>query len=258
MFFSSEHEEVRFSPQGGSFALAPSVLAFAHEERRNATTQSAYHSDHIVFGVSCRPAPSEKGGNTQRSICYVNRRQQGTRLSRQTDSGRTSVIIDEEESLMSDEQNKALVRRYFEEVLPSRNTDLVDEIFDANYIYHYSDAPAALPPGMDGFKVLVKDYLSGFSNLRLTVDDQTVEGDKVVTQLTAHASNIGAMRAAPELSPTPTAPTDIPDVTPVAADPTSFRGRSIDRIANGKIVESWVEFDVPSAEQKLGFSPPGG
>ena len=159
---------------------------------------------------------------------------------------------------MSNEENKALVRRYFEEVLAKRNTDLIDEIFAPDFVYHYSNAPANLPPGLDGFKVLVKDYLSGFSNLRFTVDDQSVEGDKVVTQLTAHASNIGAARTAPELSPTPTAPTDIPEATPVAAEPTSFQGRSTDRIANGKIVESWVEFDVPGAEQKLGFSPPAG
>ena len=159
---------------------------------------------------------------------------------------------------MSNEENKALVRRYFEEVLSKRDTALVDEIFAPNFVYHYSGAPADLPPGLDGFKLLVKDYLSGFSNLRFTSDDQSVEGDNVVTQLTAHASNIGAARTAPELSPTPTASTDIPAATPVAAEPTSFRGRSRDRIANGKIVESWVEFDVPGAEQKLGFSAPSG
>jgi predicted ester cyclase len=170
----------------------------------------------------------------------------------------TAVFSDEEESLMSDEENKALVRRYFEEVLLKRNPNLVDEIFAPNFVYHYSGAPTNLPPGLEGFKVLVGEYLKGFSNLRLTIDDQRVEGDKVVTQLTAHASNVGAMRSAPELSPTPTNPTHIPEVTPVAADPTSFRGRSTDRIANGKIVESWVEFDVPGAEQQLGFSPPTG
>jgi predicted ester cyclase len=159
---------------------------------------------------------------------------------------------------MSDEENKALVRRYFEEVLSKRNTSLIDEIFAPNYAYHYAGAPADLPGGLDGFKVLVRDYLSGFSNLRFSVDDQRVEGDKVVTQLTAHASNIGAIRSAPELSQTPTAPTEVPDATPVAVDPTSFKGRSTDRIANGKIVESWVEFDVPGAEKKLGFTPPTG
>lgn len=159
---------------------------------------------------------------------------------------------------MSDEDNKALVRRYFEEVLPSRNIDLVDELFDPNYIYHYTDTPANLPPGLEGFKVLVKDYLSGFSNLRITVGEQLVEGEKVVTQLTAHASNIGAIRTAPELSGTPTAPTERPSVTSVAADPTSFHGKSTDRVSNGKIVESWVEFDLREAERKLGFTPPTG
>lgn len=159
---------------------------------------------------------------------------------------------------MSDDNNKVLVRRFFEEVLPSRKVELVEELFDPDYIYHYSNAPAALKPGLEGFKTLVKDYLSGFSNLRITVDDQQVEGDKVVTHLTAYASNIGALRTAPEVSGTPTAPTEIPKTTPVAADPTSFHGRSTDQFRSGKIAESWVEFDLPAAESKLGFTPPTG
>lgn len=164
---------------------------------------------------------------------------------------------------MSAEENKALVRRYFEEVLSKRNPDLIGEIFTSDYVYHYSPAPPNLPSGMEGFKILVNDYLSGFSNLRFTVDNQTVEGDKVVTQLTAHASNIGAMRTAPSLSQTPAAPqtppsADIPSANPEVAEPTSFSGKSTDRFTNGKIAESWVEFNVPSAEQQLGFTPPTG
>jgi hypothetical protein len=82
--------------------------------------------------------------------------------------------------------------------------------------------------------------------------------EKVVTHLTAYASNIGALRTAPELSGIPTAPTEILKTTPEAAEPTSFHGRNTDRFRNGKIAESWVEFDLPAAERKLGFTPPTG
>jgi predicted ester cyclase len=164
---------------------------------------------------------------------------------------------------MSAEENKALVRRYFEEVLSKRNPELIGEIFTSDFVYHYSPAPPNLPSGMEGFKTLVNDYLSGFSNLRFTIDNQTVEGDQVVTELTAHVSNIGAIRTAPSLSQTPAAPqtppsSNIPSATSGVAEPTSFSGKSTDRFVNDKIAESWVEFDVPSAEQQLGFTPPTG
>ncbi|MHB8595368.1 MAG: ester cyclase [Ktedonobacteraceae bacterium] len=151
---------------------------------------------------------------------------------------------------MSTEDNKALVRRFYKEVLEKRNPALVDELFTANYVYHYPDVPANLPAGMAGFKKFVTMFLSGFSNLTFTIDDQTVEGDKVVTQVTGHSSNLGAMRAAPNVSQAETEPH--PEVSGNVAETTSIKGTSTDRIVDGKIAETWAKFDLPGAEQELG------
>ena len=151
---------------------------------------------------------------------------------------------------MSTEDNKALVRRYYKEVLEKRNPALVDQLFASNYVYHYPEMPANLPPGLEGFKEFVTMFLSGFSNLHFTIEDQTVEGDKVVTQLTGHSSNLGAMRAAPEVSQDQSEPH--PEVFGTTAETTSIKGTSTDRIVDGKIVETWANFDLPGAEQELG------
>lgn len=146
---------------------------------------------------------------------------------------------------MSTEANKALVRRYYEEVLAKRNSALVDELFAASYVYHYPDTPPNLPPGLEGFKHFVTMYLSGYSNLHFTIEDQIAEGDKVATRVTAHSSNIGPLRSTPENPETAT-----------QAD--NFTGISMERIADGKIVESWAEFDLLSMQQQAGATPSMG
>jgi predicted ester cyclase len=140
---------------------------------------------------------------------------------------------------MSTDIEQTLVRRYFEEVLTTRNTDLVDELFSPDYVYHYADTPVGLPSGLEGFKQFVTHFLSGYPDMRFSVDDQTVEGDKVITHFTARSSaptgGVMTMPANPEA---------------VAASDT-ITGTSTDRIVNGKIVESWLEVRIPNPLPQL-------
>jgi predicted ester cyclase len=145
---------------------------------------------------------------------------------------------------MSVDTNKALVRRYYEEVLNKRDPSLVEELFDPNYAYHLADVPPNLPAGLEGFKKFVTMFLSGYSNLHFTIEDQIAEGDKVVTLLTGHSDNIGPIRAA-------SAPTD----PTVAARADSIPGMSMERIVNGKIVESWGVFDTSAMLELVGGIP---
>ena len=135
---------------------------------------------------------------------------------------------------MSTETNKLLVRRYYEEVLTRRNPELVGELFSPDYVLHYADAPADLPSGLEGVKQFVMDFMSGYSGMHFRVDEQTVEGDKVVTHVTAHSS-------AP-VGPVMTVPADPEEVANLG----TIKGMSTDRVVNGKIVESWLQFDKPN------------
>ena len=147
---------------------------------------------------------------------------------------------------MSTEANKALVRRYYEEVLTKRNPALVDELFSPDYVYHYADTPPGLGPGLEGFKQFVTHFLSGYPNMQFIVDDQTVEDDKVITHVTARSST--------PVGPVMTMPANPEEV----AESDTIHGMSTDRIADGKIVESWIQFHVPTPLPQLEELPPEG
>ncbi|QBD78915.1 hypothetical protein EPA93_24200 [Ktedonosporobacter rubrisoli] len=142
------------------------------------------------------------------------------------------------------EANQALVKRYYEEVLTKRNLQLIDGLFAPDYVYHYSDVPPGLAPGLAGFKQLVSRLLSGYPNLQFSVGEQTVEGDKVISHFTA--------RSNPPIGPVMTIPADPKQV----AGSETIKGTSRDRIVNGKIVESWVHFDMPQPLPQVEELPP--
>ena len=147
---------------------------------------------------------------------------------------------------MSTDTNKALVRRYYEEVLNKRDPSLVEELFAPNYVYHISDAPPKLPTGLEGFKQFVTEFLSGYTNLHFTIEDQIAEGDKVVTRMTGHSDNPGPLKGAKPSSPE------------VAARADTIPGISIERIADNKIVESWGVFDTSAMYELTGAIPHPG
>lgn len=135
------------------------------------------------------------------------------------------------------EQNKAIVRRSFEELFTKGDLRVADEVFAPDYVGH----DPALPQEMHGpeeFKQFVRMYRTAFPDLELTVEDQIAEGDKVVTRFTARGTHRGDLMGIP--------PTGRKIVV---------TGISIDRMENGKSVESWTNYDVMSMMQQLGIVP---
>ena len=137
------------------------------------------------------------------------------------------------------EENKALVRRVIEEVWNQGKLDVAEEIFATDYIFH-----APLPGevrGPEGPKQRVSMYRTAIPNLQLTIEDQIAEGDKVVTRWTSTGTHKGELMGIP--------PTDV-EVT--------VTGIVISRIAGGKIVEDWWNWDTLGMLQQLGAVPPIG
>ncbi len=135
---------------------------------------------------------------------------------------------------MSTEADKVLVRRYYEEVLTKRDPALVDELFSPDYVYHYADTPPGIPTDREGFKQFVTHFLAGYPGLQFIVEDQALEGDQVVTHVTARSSS--------PVGPVMTIPANAERV----AESDTIKGISKDRITNGKIAESWLQFDIPN------------
>ena len=139
---------------------------------------------------------------------------------------------------MLSETNKAVARRFFDEVWNKGNLAVLNEIIAKDHVSSGPGTLPGLPTGPEGTKQLVTMYRNAFPDLRFTIEEQIAEGDKVVTRWTADGTHQGELAGIPPTNKTST-------VTGVA----------VDRIANGKVAESWGIFDQFGMMQQLGLIP---
>src|SRR5215216_768507 len=93
---------------------------------------------------------------------------------------------------MSAEENKAIFRRYVEEVGNEGNLDLADEIFD-RYLAHQSDG-SVLERGPEDVKRFMGEFREGFPDFHSTIEDMVAEGDKVATRWRMCGTHRGEFR----------------------------------------------------------------
>ena len=137
------------------------------------------------------------------------------------------------------EQNKAIVRRFYEAAVNKGDLAVVDQVMAADARDHNS--PPGRPPGAQGMKQVITMFRAGFPDIHITLEDMIAEGDKVVSRITARGTNQGEFMGR--------APT---------GNQISVIEIHIVRIANGKIVEQWGAVDRLGLLTQLGFvSPPG-
>jgi predicted ester cyclase len=137
---------------------------------------------------------------------------------------------------MSAEQNKALVRRFYEEI-DKGNLAAMDELVAEDYLDHSPPPFPGLAPGREGLKQAFKlfwDATPGYDQ----IEDQVAEGDKVVTRLTAYGTH----------------ERDLPGI-PRTGNKLRMTATVIPRLADGKLAEKWSDKDVLGFPQQLGVIP---
>jgi len=139
----------------------------------------------------------------------------------------------------STEVNKASMRRFYDEVFNKKNRAAIDEFINPTQVDHA--APPGTPGGLEGAKHTVTMYLTAFPDLHFTVEDFIAEGDKVVARLTVRGTQQGIFMGIP-----PTGK----HATVTAID--------INRMADGKSVEHWLNMDTLGLLQQLGVIPAPG
>ena len=82
---------------------------------------------------------------------------------------------------MSTEDNKALLRHFYEEVFNQKHIAAIDQFIDPNQVDH--SAPPGTPGGIEGTRQLIGMYLTAFPDHQVTVEDMIAEGDKVVARI---------------------------------------------------------------------------
>ncbi|HET9589396.1 MAG TPA: ester cyclase [Anaerolineales bacterium] len=120
---------------------------------------------------------------------------------------------------MPESKNKALVRRYYEEVLNRGQLHIFDELADPEFISYTPDGT-----GIDFsiYKQTIAGTLAAMSDLHVTVEDQIAEEDKVVIRWKA---------------------TGTPQVEFAGIKPDgkliTVTAIHIHRVQNGKLIEHW-------------------
>ncbi len=78
--------------------------------------------------------------------------------------------------MSAEEENKAIFRRYIEEVTNQGNLEIADEIFD-RYVSRQPDGPVG-ERGPEDVKRFQAEFRSTFSTFHATIEDQIAEGTK--------------------------------------------------------------------------------
>jgi steroid delta-isomerase-like uncharacterized protein len=134
---------------------------------------------------------------------------------------------------MSEDSNKALVRRFYEEVWAKGNLDVADELFADDYVRH--DLRAGDPtPGPEGQKEIAATFRTAFPDLTWEIDFLLADGDLVAGRWTATGTHLGPWAG---VEPT--------------GRPMRFSGINVFRFSGGRVVEIWNHRDDLGLMQQL-------
>ncbi len=121
--------------------------------------------------------------------------------------------------------NKATIVRIFEKIWNQHDLALIEEIYAEDFRAHITHSPEDIR-GVEAFYQFVALFQALYPEFTFVVEDQITEGDKVATRWTAR--------------------------TPDHGDEAAMTGISIHRLADGKVAESWDNWDSVSALQASG------
>lgn len=134
---------------------------------------------------------------------------------------------------MSTHENKALYRRWFQDVVTKGDLNLADEMLASDYVLHFPGMPKPLDREMH--KSLVAMFRSGFPDWAETVEDVIAEADRVVVRVSGRGSHLGDFQG-----------------IPATGRQVEAHDVGIARIADGRIAEAWASYDALGLLQQLG------
>ncbi len=142
---------------------------------------------------------------------------------------------------MSLEENKLLVRRYFEDV--PHNPSACDEIFAPRFLFHTIQHASITPQTVESdpqSEKAANEWLAKVWSPEwcMTVDEMIAERDRVMVRWTFHGRQVG----------------EYAGLLPTNKDVT-YSGINIFRVENGKIAEVWDIADRLWLWQQLGVLP---
>jgi len=135
------------------------------------------------------------------------------------------------------QENSALIRRWFEEVWNNGRMEAIDEMASPDAIGH-GQAQHDTDIGLKEFRAFAADLRRAFPDFKVTIDHVIEQGDKVAARWTTRMTHKGEFLG---FAPT--------------GKKVTITGTSMQRIANGKIVEGWDNWDQLGLLVQIGAVP---
>ena len=139
---------------------------------------------------------------------------------------------------MTPAENKTVVNRFVEEVINQGRLDRADDLVVADFVE--LDPLPGQQPGREGLKEVIAQMRAAFPDIHWVLDEQMAEGEKVVSRFTWSGTHRGTFLG-----------------IPATGRSINVKGVVIDRIVEGKMVDSRILMDGLSMMQQLGALSPG-
>ena len=142
------------------------------------------------------------------------------------------------------ESNKALCRRFIQKIFNEGELSLLGDFMSPHVVNHeladsFGDGKPPQGHAIEWMADLVYLYRHAFPDLRFEIQDQIAEGDRVVTCLRMQGTQKNALMT----------------IAP-GGRKIDIAGIRVDRLAGGKIVESWAHLDALGMLRQLNALPP--
>jgi steroid delta-isomerase-like uncharacterized protein len=139
---------------------------------------------------------------------------------------------------MSAEQARAIVRRFYEELVNARDPDALNEIIAEDIVMHDPTIPGGVLHGRDAFTQFVGVLVTAFPDLHMTAEDAVVQDDKAATRWSLAGTHLGPLM----------------DIKP-SGKTVQLDGMDIFTLADGQIVDMWVALDTLALMQQINALP---
>jgi steroid delta-isomerase-like uncharacterized protein len=148
---------------------------------------------------------------------------------------RTNVSLESGSAVTERQANLNLVRRSLDDVYTGGNLDAADEVFATDFVAYDPTFPNGVLRGPEGIKANVRRGHESFDNWRFDIEDLLCDGDKVVARVVMRG------RSRTDFLGMPAADKEI-----------TVSGITINRIANGRIIERWGNWDTVGMLRQFG------
>jgi steroid delta-isomerase-like uncharacterized protein len=138
---------------------------------------------------------------------------------------------------MTEAENKAIARRFNEDVWGKGDEAALEELLAPDFVDH--DALPGQTPDLEGHRWVLAAFRGAFPDLGVTTEDVVAEGEKVVSRWTARGTHRGALMG---IAPT--------------GNEVTIEGIDVLRVAGGRIQERWSRTNDLEMMQQLGAVPP--